>query len=132
MKDLHDMVFALRLKEQRERKNLTQTSLAELLGYKNYTTISKWESGDSIPRGRELKWLAEYFGVTTDYLLGLVDEPKKKHSSDKINDAFVKSITSNNQSYTDLLESLPLLTDEEISIVNSMVQSLIELKQKKS
>ncbi|CAO1610918.1 putative phage related repressor [Brochothrix thermosphacta] len=78
MKEEHGMIFAERLKELRERKNLTQTGLAEFLGYKNYTTVSKWESGDSLPRGREIKTLSEYFGVSADYLLGIDKELENK------------------------------------------------------
>lgn len=51
----HGMVFGERLKRLRERKGLTQTELAEFMGYKNYTTVTKWESGSSLPRGKELK-----------------------------------------------------------------------------
>ena len=82
MKDKHSMIFARRLKEERERKNRTQTELAEILGYKNYTTISKWESGDSLPRGKELKALAKYFEVSADYLLGI--DTKNNNSSIEI------------------------------------------------
>ncbi|EOH8748971.1 helix-turn-helix domain-containing protein [Enterococcus faecalis] len=71
MKDTHGTIFAQRLKNLRETKNLTQTELAEMLGYKNYTTVSKWESGDSLPRGKELKLLAEIFNISTDYMLGI-------------------------------------------------------------
>ncbi|HEL7521294.1 TPA: helix-turn-helix domain-containing protein [Enterococcus faecalis] len=71
MKDTHGTIFAQRLKNLREAKNLTQTELAEMLGYKNYTTVSKWESGDSLPRGKELKLLAEIFNISTDYMLGI-------------------------------------------------------------
>ncbi|MDU1715123.1 MAG: helix-turn-helix domain-containing protein [Streptococcus vestibularis] len=71
MKDTHGTIFAKRLKNLRETKNLTQTELAEMLGYKNYTTVSKWESGDSLPRGKELKLLAEIFNISTDYMLGI-------------------------------------------------------------
>lgn len=67
----HGMVFGERLKSLRERKSLTQTELAELMGYKNYTTITKWESGSSLPRGKELKALSNLFNVSADYLLGL-------------------------------------------------------------
>ena len=67
----NNMTFAFRLKKLREQKNLTQTELSELVGYKNYSTVSKWESGSSLPRGKELKTLSEYFGVSTDYLLGM-------------------------------------------------------------
>lgn len=71
MKDKHGMIFGERLRKKRESKNLTQTELASILGYKNYTTVSKWESGDSLPRGKELKKLVEIFNVSADYLLGL-------------------------------------------------------------
>lgn len=67
-------LFSERLKQARIEKNYTQTELAELLGYSNYTTVSKWESGDSLPRGKELKKLAKLFNLSTDYLLGLSDE----------------------------------------------------------
>ena len=73
MNHANENFFSYRLKKIREERKLTQTELATLLGYKNYTTVSKWESGDSLPRGKDLKRLAEYFGVTTDYLLGLDD-----------------------------------------------------------
>ena len=62
-----------RLKRLREETNTTQAELAEELGYKNYTTITKWESGTNLPRGKELKLLAEKFGVSSDYILGLSD-----------------------------------------------------------
>ena len=67
----HGMVFGQRLKGLRERKGLTQTELAEFIGYKNYTTVTKWESGSSLPRGKELKMLSNLFNVSADYLLGL-------------------------------------------------------------
>lgn len=65
-----------RLKELRERKNLTQTELAEILGMKTYTTVSKWESDDNFPKGKDLKRLAELFNVSSDYLLGLAPQEK--------------------------------------------------------
>lgn len=68
------MQIGERIKELRENKNLTQTELAELLGFKTYTTVSKWESNDNYPKGKDLKRLSEIFGVTSDYLLGLTAE----------------------------------------------------------
>lgn len=65
--------FKDRIRELRKARDLTQTELAELMDFKTYTTVSKWESGDNLPRGKELKRLAEYFHVSSDYLLGLSD-----------------------------------------------------------
>ena len=42
MKDTHGTIFAQRLKNLRETKNLTQTELAEMLGYKNCLKMGKW------------------------------------------------------------------------------------------
>lgn len=60
-----------RIKHLREKKNMTQTELSEMLGMKTYTTVSKWESDDNFPKGRDLKKLAEIFNVSSDYLLGI-------------------------------------------------------------
>lgn len=38
MKQLGD-----KIRELRERKNMTQTELSEILNMKTYTTVSKWE-----------------------------------------------------------------------------------------
>lgn len=60
-----------RIRNLREMKNMTQTELSQSLGMKTYTTVSKWESDDNFPKGRDLKKLSELFGVSSDYLLGL-------------------------------------------------------------
>lgn len=62
-----------RIKRLRVQSDLGQKNLADELGYKTYTTISKWESDKSLPPGRELKKLAQFFGVSIDYILGLDD-----------------------------------------------------------
>lgn len=55
----------------RKRKGITQQKLAEVVGT-SYQNISKWENGITMPDITVLPVLAEYFGVTTDQLLGLV------------------------------------------------------------
>lgn len=75
-----------RLKRLRKDKGLTQQGLAEELGV-TYRTIQNWESEvNQISIGKAKK-LAEYFGVSVGYLLGL-DTPAKDGISkliDKIN-----------------------------------------------
>ncbi len=43
----------------------------------NRSSVAKWKSG-SIPNGSTLNLLADYFGVSTDYLLGNRKEPASK------------------------------------------------------
>ena len=61
-----------RLLELRKSKNLTQQRLAVELGV-DQASISSYESGKYFPTVEVLVKIASYFGVSTDYLLGLSD-----------------------------------------------------------
>lgn len=62
------------IKELREAFGMSKQRLAELVGAKSYTTITKWESDENHPRGKEIKILCNLFNVSADYLLGLKEE----------------------------------------------------------
>ena len=49
------------------------TSVVKDLGLSS-SKVTAWKNG-SIPKGDVLSKIADYFGVTTDYLLGRTDEP---------------------------------------------------------
>ena len=52
----------------RTKNNYSQDTLAELLGYKSFTTIQKWESGVSEPPLKTVKKICELFNVDIDQL----------------------------------------------------------------
>lgn len=62
------------IKRLRERDNLTQIELADLIGV-NPVTLSRYETGDRKPKIDKLEKMAEVFGVTVNYLRG--DEDNK-------------------------------------------------------
>ena len=62
-------MFGDRLKELRISKDLSQDDLGEILGVRKSST-SNWENNKATPTYEILTKLAEYFNVTTDYLLG--------------------------------------------------------------
>lgn len=62
-------IFSLRLRELREEANLTQSELAERLGI-GRATLSNYELGVRKPDIDVLNTIAEYFKVSTDYLIG--------------------------------------------------------------
>ncbi|MDE6585194.1 MAG: helix-turn-helix domain-containing protein [Clostridia bacterium] len=64
--------FSERLKELRNEKDLSQAQLAKATGL-SHTAIVYWETEQRVPNANAIIILAEFFGVTTDYLLG-VDE----------------------------------------------------------
>ena len=57
-------------------KKLTQTQLANILGY-GYTAISNYESGRNEPSISDLKKIADFFNVSLDYLLCTTNDPTK-------------------------------------------------------
>lgn len=61
------------IKKLRQSSNLNQVCLARKLGVTKQS-ISNWENGNIMPSIDMLIRLAEIFGVTTDYLLGLNDK----------------------------------------------------------
>ncbi|MGM9581068.1 MAG: helix-turn-helix domain-containing protein [Anaerovibrio sp.] len=62
-------MFIERLKGLRNEHKITQSALAEAMGL-SQQAIAKWETGKSSPDINTLKKLADYFGVTTDFLTG--------------------------------------------------------------
>ena len=67
-----DILLGKRLKELREEKGLTQKKLAEDLGL-NPVTYLHYEKAQREPPLAVLAEMAEYFGVSTDFLIGIKD-----------------------------------------------------------
>lgn len=59
----------IRLKELREQKNIMQKDMADVFRVAK-STYSYWENGKAEPDTATLYKLAEYFGVSLDYLMG--------------------------------------------------------------
>lgn len=64
--------FSDRLKALREERRLSQLELAGRLKLSN-STISQYETTDRLPEPRILQAIADFFGVSVDYLLGRTD-----------------------------------------------------------
>ncbi|MCF8002418.1 MAG: helix-turn-helix domain-containing protein [Halanaerobiales bacterium] len=67
------MTFSKRLKYLRKESDLYQKELAEKIGVSR-TTITQYENGAREPNYEILKKLANFFEVSTDYLLGNTDQ----------------------------------------------------------
>ena len=72
-----------RLTELREEKGLNKKKVAAEMGLA-YTTYVGYENGTRKLSGDKLKKFAEYYGVTTDYILGVTDEKNPAAGSDEI------------------------------------------------
>lgn len=64
--------FSQRLKELRIEKSISQEQLAKETGF-TQSAVYYWENEQRVPNANVIIALAKYFGVTTDYLLGVED-----------------------------------------------------------
>lgn len=74
------MSFANNIRFLRKQRNISQEELAEMVGYKSFTTIQKWETGDSEPNMGVLRQLADIFHLS---ISELVETDLENKSSDR-------------------------------------------------
>lgn len=65
-------LFSAALQQLRKNRRLTQEQVADAIGVQ-YRTYGSWERGEREPDFAMLCEIADYFGVSTDYLLGRTD-----------------------------------------------------------
>lgn len=63
-------MVADRIKKLREQNGYTQTYLAKRLGITR-SSVNAWEMGISVPSTQYIVELAQFFKVSTDFLLGV-------------------------------------------------------------
>ena len=67
-------MFRIRLKELREQAGYSQYSFADKFGVAQ-STVGSWEAGKREPNFDTMQRLADFFGVSVDYLLGRETTP---------------------------------------------------------
>lgn len=78
-------IFPTILKETRRKKKMTLTYLSQKTGI-DQGYLSRLERGEkSNPSSEVLTRLADVLDVTTDYLLGRIDDPQEKGTDNKDN-----------------------------------------------
>lgn len=86
-----------RIKNLREKRGIIQEILAAELGI-TQQMLSKYEKDVTVIKVDILKRLAEYFNVTTDYLLGMSDVKRDLTGQIKLNETL--------DEYYDMIEVL--------------------------
>ncbi len=76
---LDKYTFGNKLYKLRTESNLTQKDLANILGVSD-KAVSKWETGEAMPRVKTLKNIADCFSVTYEDLLSQTEELKTNES----------------------------------------------------
>lgn len=104
-------MIGIKIKELRELHKKTQDDLAKFLGVAPQT-IYKYEKGINEPDLKTINKIAEYFNVTTDYLLGRTDNPSEKKYKHLDNTLIGRVSTKIEKMDDDELELLDKLVDK--------------------
>jgi len=72
--DITIVIAGSRLRAKRENQGHTQESLAQSIGVSG-RQIGRWEHSKANPQANQLLALARVLNTSTDYLLGLSDDP---------------------------------------------------------
>ncbi|MED2748993.1 helix-turn-helix transcriptional regulator [Bacillus thuringiensis] len=111
-------MFNERLKQLRIENDLTQQALAELTDLTK-ATISRFESNKKTPSRESITKLAKVLHVTTDYLLGLSDDP---HLSSQ-------QYTELRKKFDILLQKLEQKPKHEQEMLYKMMQAALEIDE---
>ena len=85
-------MFAQRLKALRKANSITQEQLAAIIGVER-SSVGKYEGKSHIIPSDDVKYrIAEYFGVSVDYLMGYTDSPNPPMQESQLTEAERKLI----------------------------------------
>lgn len=111
-----------RIKNLREKRGLIQEILASELGI-TQQMLSKYERDITVIKVDILKKLAEYFNVTTDYLLGLSDIKRDFTGQIRLNETI--------DEYYDFIEIYKKLDRYDQELIWTIMQSVRKLAEKR-
>jgi len=105
----------IRLRELRTEKKLTQADVAKFLKI-SHQAYNFYETGRREPDNETLQKIADFFDVSTDYLLGRTDErnPVSTNNDDWPPEAKV------------LFRDVKKLTPEQLELVTKLVKEFID------
>ena len=70
----------MKIREYREKRGMTKSELAQTMGV-DLAAVSRWDSGEAMPRASKLPKLADLFGCTIDELYGRTGPPDRRNCS---------------------------------------------------
>ena len=137
-----------RIKELRKKKKLTQKELAKELGI-TQTVVGKYEHGDISPRPDKWQKMADFFGVSVDYLKGAWSKSEvlkliqdcyiekldyiselEKYKKDIIKQAIEQVATENYSDMLDRVKELATFEGKSSEVVDELINNEFERMRK--
>lgn len=118
------MGFSKRLRELREKKGLSQEELSEILKIPRSSVTHYENSDERLPRKDRLNLIADFFGVSVDYLIGRADTTElTKTEKTFLEDMDSLSLEEIIKKYKPDFDGKPV-TKEELPVLLAVIRSL--------
>lgn len=115
-----DSIMGSRIKQLREERRMTQEELGKILGVQK-SAVAKYENGKvSNMKRSSIKKLADFFGVSSAYILGYSEQQILKQT--------IKVDTLSKEEIS-LVEAIRSMTDEEVKELSSFVDYIISKRK---
>lgn len=114
-----EKTFTERLNTLMKNKNITQSTLADVLGVSRQA-VSTYTKGDISPDFEKLKKICEFFDVSTDYMLGISNA-----ESIIAEERFCSEFTGLNTNSIRLLNSISEQKTEKEKILQSLLNNIL-------
>lgn len=121
-------MLSIRLKALRTQQSKTQQEMADLLGITRQG-YAKYENNLGEPDNSTLSKLADYFEVSTDYLLGRTDNPESTAMSQQESDIAFKAFNDDPELGV-WYKELPKSSEDELRKLRA-IWEMIKNEQKK-
>ena len=112
---------AQRLKSLRESVGVSQAKLAALMGA-TQASVNRYENGQSSPPLKILRWYADFFDVSLDYIFARTEQPEGKLYEHK--PKVVEAITQDNK---ELRQFVDMCFDPASTVSEKLRETLTKL-----
>lgn len=112
---------AQRLKSLRESVGVSQAKLAALMGA-TQASVNRYENGQSSPPLKILRWYADFFDVSLDYIFARTEQPEGKLYEHK--PKVVEAITQDNK---ELRQFVDMCSDPASPVSEKLRETLTKL-----
>lgn len=120
-------IVSERLRAARIRKSLSQIDVMRLTQINN-KTLSGYENAVSEPDYSSLVLLSNIYGVSTDYLLGRVDNPTDELVPITTEPPDPNAIYMNDPIADDIMDNIKLMSREDKETIRRLTQSIVNRK----
>lgn len=102
----------------RDSKGVKDATVAKATGI-NQSTFTDWRTGRSVPKKEKLQKIADYFGVTLDYLMTGQEQNAPYYLNDETRD--IAQFLFENPNYKVMFDAVRKVKPEDLAFIKELI-----------